>query len=164
MKWLALAVCLMPLAAGAEEHPFLASLIDTLSRPDLSAPDLLAGLEAMGFSVVADVSDGSDYATLLDDPSFYFFTAILRSSDRTVPLTLVNCSRISAAHVARLPTEDEAIFGDLDTWVPTLQYSDTVKFPTGALAQLWCEVKLVPVGDPLMPTVASDQRHTAVPV
>lgn len=150
MKWLALCLCLLPLSAGAQEHPFLASLVDSLSRPDLSAPELVAGMEAAGFSVEATISYGPNSA---EDPFYYFLSATAIFPGREDPSALFDCSRIGDVLLPTLPTKEEAIFGGAVSRLTFLQFRDTVEFAPGAQAQLRCEVSIIPMGEAPMPTV-----------
>ena len=154
MKALALCLCFLPLSAGAEEHPLLAKLIDTLARPDLSAPELVAGMKAAGLDIVANLSFGPGGATeFAGDPLYYFVTASARLPTSDSPMAFIECSRIGAGMLPSLPSKASAVFGATESGLTVLQFSDTVDFAPGAVAQLWCHVHLLPTDHGLMPTV-----------
>jgi|GEM_PF-2304106 len=71
MRWLALCFGLLPLSAGAEETRFLAVMIDTLARPDLSAPDVVAGMQAAGLELEATVTFRAEGATANAEDPYY---------------------------------------------------------------------------------------------
>ena len=154
MKWLALCLCLMPLSAGAEEHPLLAALLETLARPDLSAPDLVAGMQAAGLVVEAEVSftaEGS--AEPSEDPFYYHLTGGAGTMGDQGATAFFECSRIGTSLLPKLPSNEASAKITTDG-LRVVQRRETVDFAPGAVAQLSCDVGLMPFYGTVLPTDA----------